>query len=51
MCLLFGLELVREYSYKGLFSAYKSVDRLTKEPTYYIDIKSKLLRDILRVIL
>jgi hypothetical protein len=28
---------------KGLFSTYKSVDRLTKEPTYYINIKSKLL--------
>jgi hypothetical protein len=36
---------------KGLFSTYKSVDRLTKEPTYYINIKSELLRDILRVIL
>ncbi|XTI91402.1 P-loop containing nucleoside triphosphate hydrolase [Cenococcum geophilum] len=32
----------------GLFSTYKSVDRLTKEPTYYINIKSELLRDILR---
>lgn len=40
-----------ECSCKDLFPAYESADKSTKEPTYYIDIKSELLRDTLRVVL
>ena len=40
----------REFA-QGLFHANESADKSTKEPTSYIDIKSELLRDILRVIL
>ncbi|KAF2183114.1 hypothetical protein K469DRAFT_584373, partial [Zopfia rhizophila CBS 207.26] len=33
-----------------LFFINKSINKSTKKPTFYIDIKSELLRDILRVI-
>ena len=51
MSLLFVSELVRTLVplYNSL--AEDKVDRKTSEPTYYVDVKSEGLRDILRTVL
>ena len=44
MCLLFRLRLVSiVYSSKYLSTTYKIIDKITKDPTSYVNIKSKLL--------